>query len=90
MDNKQELIDLFIAAIKQKRKTTNKAEPLAEAVYETLKPWLGGRGAENVGGARENQWPDNIVAHRHETTGKWVLYYLTDEQAEKCRRVLAE
>lgn len=62
----------------------------AETVAEALKPWLGGRGAENVGGARENQWPDNIVAHRHETTGKWVLYYLTDEQAEKCRRVLAE
>lgn len=35
-------------------------------------------------------WPDNIVADRHEITGKWVLWYLTDEQAAKCKAVLTE
>lgn len=34
------------------------------------------------------EWPDNIVADRHDTTGKWVLHYLTDEQAAKCRAAL--
>lgn len=34
--------------------------------------------------------PNNIVAERHEMTGKWVLWYLTDEQATKAMRVLAE
>lgn len=29
-------------------------------------------------------WPDNVVADRHEKTGKWVLHYLTDEQAAQC------
>ena len=33
-------------------------------------------------------WPDNIVADRHEITGKWTLQYLTEAQAEKCRAVL--
>lgn len=34
------------------------------------------------------EWPENIVADRHETTGKWVLHYLTDEQADKCKSAL--
>lgn len=34
--------------------------------------------------------PDNIVAERHEVSGKWVLFYLTDEQAGKAMRVLSE
>jgi len=33
-------------------------------------------------------WPDNICADRHETTGKWVLHYLTDEQATLCNAAL--
>lgn len=33
-------------------------------------------------------WPDNIVADRHEISRKWVLQYLTDEQAEKCLAAL--
>ena len=37
----------------------------------------------------EIKWPDNIVADRHETTGRWVLWYLEDEQAEKCKQVLS-
>jgi hypothetical protein len=35
-------------------------------------------------------WPENIVADRHEVTGKWVLWYLTDEQAGKCRAALEQ
>ena len=34
------------------------------------------------------EWPDNIVAHRHEVTEYWVLWYLTDEQAEACKQAL--
>lgn len=34
------------------------------------------------------EWPNNIVADRHDTTGKWVLHYLTDEQAAKCKTAL--
>lgn len=34
-------------------------------------------------------WPKNIVAQRHEVTGKWVMWYLTDEQAAKCKVALA-
>lgn len=33
-------------------------------------------------------WPPNIVADRHEVTSKWVLWYLTDEQAELCKKAL--
>lgn len=29
-------------------------------------------------------WPENIVADRHEVSGKWVLHYLTDTQAQTC------
>jgi len=36
----------------------------------------------------ELTWPDNIVADRHETTGKWVLWYLTDEQAVACNEAI--
>lgn len=32
--------------------------------------------------------PDNIVAERHEISGKWCFMYLTDEQAEKCFHAL--
>lgn len=34
--------------------------------------------------SQRTNWPDNIVADRHEVSGKWVLHYLTDEQAAKC------
>jgi len=34
------------------------------------------------------EWPENIVAERHEVSGKWVLQYLTDEQAKKCQKAL--
>jgi hypothetical protein len=27
--------------------------------------------------------PENIVAERHDVSGKWVFHYLNDEQAEK-------
>lgn len=33
-------------------------------------------------------WPDNVVADRHEVTGKWVMWYLTDEQARICSDAL--
>jgi hypothetical protein len=33
-------------------------------------------------------WPANIVADRHEVSGKWVLMYLTDEQAALCKKAL--
>lgn len=33
---------------------------------------------------QEREWPENIVADRHEVTKRWVLQYLTDEQAEQC------
>ncbi|MHC5536847.1 hypothetical protein ACYOEI_01075 [Singulisphaera rosea] len=33
-------------------------------------------------------WPANIVAERHEVSGKWVLWYLTDEQAAICQQAL--
>ena len=33
-------------------------------------------------------WPENVVADRHETTGKWVLWYLNDEQAAACKVAL--
>jgi hypothetical protein len=33
-------------------------------------------------------WPANIVADRHEISGKWVLHYLTDEQAHACLRAM--
>lgn len=36
------------------------------------------------------EWPDNIVADRHEVTGKWVLMYLTDKQADACKAALAK
>jgi hypothetical protein len=39
---------------------------------------------------RDNSWPDNIVADRHEITKKWVLYYLTDEQAKICHDALLQ
>lgn len=35
------------------------------------------------------EWPNNIVADRHEVTGKWVLFYLTDEQAAICGAAFA-
>lgn len=35
-------------------------------------------------------WPDNICADRHEVSKKWVLQYLTDEQAEKCKVALQQ
>lgn len=35
-----------------------------------------------------NEWPENIVADRHEVSGSWVIWYLTDEQAAKCRDAL--
>lgn len=34
-------------------------------------------------------FPANIVADRHEVTGKWVMWYLTDEQAKMCETALA-
>ena len=34
-------------------------------------------------------WPENIVADRHEVSGKWVLWYLTDAQAEVAKAALA-
>jgi hypothetical protein len=37
---------------------------------------------------REAELPDNIVADRHEITGKWVFHYLTDDQAKICKRAL--
>jgi hypothetical protein len=37
----------------------------------------------------EMVWPDNICADRHEITGKWVLHYLTDEQADACKIALS-
>lgn len=37
-----------------------------------------------------NQWPDNICADRHEATGKWVLHYLTDEQAKACHAAMGD
>lgn len=33
-------------------------------------------------------FPDNIVADRHEVTDKWVMWYLTDEQAKICSAAL--
>lgn len=33
-------------------------------------------------------WPGNMLADRHDITGKWVLHYLTDEQAAKCLAAL--
>ena len=33
-------------------------------------------------------WLDSIVADRHETSGKWVLWYLSDEQALTCYNAL--
>lgn len=35
-----------------------------------------------------NDWPENVVADRHEVSGKWVIWYLTDEQAAKCHAAL--
>jgi hypothetical protein len=35
-------------------------------------------------------WPENVVADRHEKSGKWVLWYLTDEQAAACNKALTE
>ena len=37
-----------------------------------------------------NGLPDNIVVDKHETTGKWTIQYLTDEQADKCLSALKE
>ena len=34
------------------------------------------------------KFPSNIAAERHEISKKWVLHYLTDEQAEICHRAL--
>ena len=34
-------------------------------------------------------FPDNIVADRHEVSGKWVLHYLTDEQATQCAAAMS-
>ena len=36
----------------------------------------------------ETVWPDNIAAERHERSGRWVLRYLTDEQAKKCHAAM--
>jgi hypothetical protein len=33
---------------------------------------------------QELAWPEGIVAHRHEISGNWVLWYLTDAQAGAC------
>ena len=33
-------------------------------------------------------WPMNIIADRQEVLRKWALYYLTDAQAELCRKAL--
>lgn len=33
-------------------------------------------------------WPENIVADRHERSFKWVLHYLTDDQAAICANAL--
>lgn len=35
-------------------------------------------------------WPGNICAERHDVSKKWVLHYLTDEQAEKCKHALSD
>lgn len=35
-----------------------------------------------------SEWPNNIIADRHERSGLWVLHYLTDEQAKVCYEVL--
>lgn len=35
-------------------------------------------------------WPNNICADRHEVTNKWVLHYLTDEQAQLCKKALLQ
>lgn len=35
-------------------------------------------------------WPENIVADRQEVSGKWVLHYLTDEQAEQCAAAMSQ
>lgn len=37
---------------------------------------------------KAHEWPANIVADRHEVSGKWVLSYLTDEQAKICKLAL--
>ncbi len=37
-----------------------------------------------------DEYPGNIVADRHPVTGKWVLWYLTDEQARKCLSALCQ
>lgn len=42
----------------------------------------------SITGERAPEWPDNIIADRHPVSGKWVLQYLTDKQAEICRRNL--
>ena len=34
-------------------------------------------------------WPENICADRHETAEKWVLHYLTDEQAQFAKAAIA-
>jgi hypothetical protein len=43
---------------------------------------------KNVGELVEG-WPDNIAADRHEISGKWVLHYLTDDQAALCKAALS-
>lgn len=37
----------------------------------------------------ELHWPENIVAHKHEISGKWVLHYLTDRQAANCSHAMS-
>lgn len=38
---------------------------------------------------QELVWPEGIVAHRHEVSGNWVLWYLTDAQANACAAAMA-
>lgn len=35
-----------------------------------------------------NQWPENIVAERHEITEKWVIWYATDAQVKVMHEAL--
>ncbi len=37
-----------------------------------------------------NDWPDNLVAERHEVSGNWVIWYLNDDQAAKCHAALSQ
>jgi hypothetical protein len=34
------------------------------------------------------EWPDNIVADRHEVSSNWVIHYATDEQAKQMSQAL--